>query len=415
SVAPESGAGTKSIQWDRLDLTGSYSSHLISVEQATLTRGKTTIHASGQLHAHRISARRSAFDDLSTLSATASMRNASLSDILAIAGEPIPGAGAENFELHAGGTPGNLTGGGNLAIPNGEIENQPFRSLNASLNFSGHSIQVPQLTFLVDGGTVIGNGSYRLDTKAFLFNLDGTHFELAHFPQLKNSRIPVGGALKFDAHASGTPESPSVLVGLHLDHLILGNQPAGGLDAFAHTIHGAVLFTVKSNFPASQFQMSGQTRLQGDFPTQARLVFSKLDIGPILQAFNVHQFKASSDIGGTLDIKGPAKQPRDLSGDADIDQFSIAVQGMTFKAQGPLRASLQQGVVHISNFHVTGPDTNLTVTGSAGVFGSRVLDLSAKGATNMVLAETFDPDITSSGHVDIDVGATGTLEHPSFS
>ena len=36
-----------SIYWDGLDTNASYSSSLISVDHATLTRGKTVIHASG--------------------------------------------------------------------------------------------------------------------------------------------------------------------------------------------------------------------------------------------------------------------------------------------------------------------------------------------------------------------------------
>ena len=65
------------IYWDQLDAIASYSSSLISVEQATLTRGKTVIHASGQLQAHRISRRRQAFDDQSTINATAQVQDAS--------------------------------------------------------------------------------------------------------------------------------------------------------------------------------------------------------------------------------------------------------------------------------------------------------------------------------------------------
>jgi translocation and assembly module TamB len=43
------------------------------------------------------------------------------------------------------------------------------------------------------------------------------------------------------------------------------------------------------------------------------------------------------------------------------------------------------------------------------------LAVTGNGTINMKLAQTFDPDITSSGHVDFNVEANGTLTQPSFS
>ncbi len=80
-----------------------------------------------------------------------------------------------------------------------------------------------------------GNGTYNLKTQNFLGNLDGTNFELAHFPQPKDPRLSVAGALKFDAHASGTIDAPSVLAGIHLRNLVMGGQPAGALEVVVHT------------------------------------------------------------------------------------------------------------------------------------------------------------------------------------
>ncbi len=49
------------------------------------------------------------------------------------------------------------------------------------------------------------------------------------------------------------------------------------------------------------------------------------------------------------------------------------------------------------------------------LMGDQALAVTGKGAINMKLAQTFDPDITSSGHLDFNVDASGTLTQPSFS
>jgi translocation and assembly module TamB len=406
---------TTNISWDGLDATGGYSSSLIDVEQAALSRGKTVIHASGQLQAHHISKRRVAFDDEAALTATAQIQNAAVSDLLAIAGQDFPFTGNLDFQAHAGGTLGDLTGGSTLAVQGGAIEGQPYHSLTASLTFAGQNINLAKLTLLQDGGTVVGNGTYNLKTQAFLGNLDGTNFELAHFPQPKDARFSVAGGVKFDAHASGTLEAPSLLAGIHLRNLVLGGQPAGSLEAVVHTVGSTAFFTAQSSQASAQLQVKGQTALHDNLVTQANLVLTNLNIAPFLRAFHVESVTGNSSIAGTIDVAGPLREPKQFSGDAEINQFSANLQGIALQGEGPLRASLHGGILRVTQAHIIGPDTNLAVTGTAALSGSQALAMTGNGAINMKLAQTFDPGITSSGHVDFNVEANGTLTQPLFS
>ncbi len=408
-------AKVSTIQWDHLDATGGYSSSLISVDHAVLTKGATVIHASGQLQAHRINRRRQDYDAESPLTATAQVQNASLTDVLALAGQDLPVTGTLNFQAHAGGTLGDLNGGANVTVDGGAIEGQPYRSLAATVSLSGQDINLTKATLLQDGGTVIGNGTYNLQTKAFLGNLDGSNFELAHFPQAKDSRLSVAGALKFDAHASGTFDSPSILAGIHLRNLVLGGQPAGALEVIVHTQGSTAHFTAQNSLATAGLQVKGQTDLHGNFETQANAVLTNLNIAPFLRAFHVQSVTGNSSIGGTINMVGPLREPKQASGDVEINQFSVTLQGIPLQATGPLRASLHDGVLRLTQAHITGPDTNVSVTGTANLMGDQELAITGNGAVNVKLAQTFDPDITSSGHMDFNVDASGTLTQPSFS
>ena len=407
-------AVARNISWDGLDATGSYSSSLISVEQAVLTRGKTIIHAAGQLEAHRISRRRVVFDDEATITATAQIQNAAVADVLASAGQDLPFTGNLNFQAHAGGTLGNLDGSGTLAIQGGAIEGQPYHSLTASLTVSGQDVHLTRLTLLQDGGTVAGNGNYNLKTGNFLGNLDGTNFDLSHFPQPKDVRLGMAGGVKFDVHASGTIDAPSVLAGIHLRNLVLGGQPAGSLEVVVHTVGGTAFFTAQTSEMAAHLLAKGQTALHGNFDTHANVALTDLNIAPFLRAFQVQSVTGNSSIGGTIRMAGPLKQPKQISGDAEITQFAANLQGIALAAEGPMIASLHDGTLRLTSAHITGPDTNLSVTGTAALTGNQDLAMTGVGSINMKLAQTFDPDITSSGHVDFNVEADGTLTNPSF-
>jgi translocation and assembly module TamB len=409
-------AGTPiNINWDELDATAGYSSSLISVEKGVLTRGKTVIHAAGQLEAHRINRRKQEFDDQSPVNATAQIQNAPLTDLLSIVGQDIPLTGTVNLQAHAGGVLGDLTGGGNVTIQGGAIAGQPYHSLTAAVNLSGQDINLTKLTLLQDGGAVVANGTFNLNTQKFLANLDGTNFELGHFPQPKDPRLSVAGALKFDAHASGTIETPSVLAGIHLRNLVLGGQPAGSLEVVAHTVGSTAYFTAQNSAATAQLQIKGQTTLRGNFDTQANAVLTHLNIAPFMRAFHVQSVSGNSSIDGNINVAGPLRQPKQFSGDAQIDQFNVTLQNIALQGQGPLKASFHQGVLRLTQAHIIGPDTNLSVTGSADFQGSQSLTVTGNGSVNMKLVQTFDPDLTSSGHMDFNADISGTLSQPSFS
>ncbi|HEV2276378.1 MAG TPA: translocation/assembly module TamB domain-containing protein [Acidobacteriaceae bacterium] len=414
SPGPLAGASVRSIHWDHVDAVGEYSSALISVQQASLVAGGARVDLHGTVAGHPISRGRSAFDDFSRIEATANIHQAPLTDLLAIVGQSLPITGTVSLQMHAGGTLGDLNGGGNLAVLGGEMANEPYRSISADLSFAGHSLNLVKLTLLQQGGAVVANGTYDLRKKNFLANLDGTNFELARFRHLQTPSFPVTGSLKFDAHASGSFTSPSVLLGIHLSNLTLGGEPAGGIEAVANTQSGIAHFTAHSAGVTTRIELSGQTALHDDFQTQAKLVFSEFDIDPFLRIMKVQNLTGHSLIAGRVELAGPAREPKRFSGDAEIDRLALTMENVTLGSEGPLRASFRDGVVRVTQAHIVGPDTNMTITGAANVMGKRDLNLRASGSVNMRLAETLDPDINSSGHVDFNVEAAGTLTKPSL-
>ncbi len=162
-------APVTNIHWDSLDTHAEYSLDLISVEQATLTRGKTTIHTSGRLQAHETAHHHSTFDDESGIAATVSIQNAPVADLLTIAGSTAPVSGTLSLDSHVGGTLGNLSGGGHLAVQGGQIYGEAYRSLNSDLRFAGHDLDATNLKFLQDGGQISGDGGYDTHAKTVHF------------------------------------------------------------------------------------------------------------------------------------------------------------------------------------------------------------------------------------------------------
>ncbi len=411
---PPSAGATQTIQWDDLEADAEYAPALISIQQATLRRGATVIHASGQLHAHRLRHNRLAFDDLSPLTANASIANASVTDLLSIAGENLPVTGTLNLQVQAGGAMGDLNGGGHLSIAGGDIYGEPYKALNTDLRFAGKDFGITNLVLAQNGGKLTGNADYDMGSKEFRADLQGRGFELAHLQQLQKGKTSIGGSLAFDLHANGTAEAPLVNGHVQLAQLVLGGQPAGAVTADIRTADNTAFLTAHSNFVGSQLDVTGQVGLAGDYPAQAKLTFSQLDIQPLLEIAKVQGIKGSSAIAGFVTLSGPAKTPKMLNADAEIDQFKVTLQGMPITTEGPIRASLRGGVFHLQQVHITAEDTNLLAYGTADLFGNTGVSAHASGAVNAKLAQSFSPEISSSGHVDLDFDATGPLKKPNL-
>jgi translocation and assembly module TamB len=405
----------RSIHWDSLDADAEYSSQLIAVQHAVLMHGKTAIHASGELHAHHISAHSSAFDDQSAINADVQVQDAALEDVLAMAGENLPVTGTVNLNVHAGGQLGNLNGGGHLAIQGGEAYGETYHSLNADLRFVGDEIDVSQLTLLQNGGRVNASGDFAMRAKQFHFQAKGSGFDLSHTEHFKNAKYPVSGQLTFAADGSGTLAVPEIHATAHLTKITVGPQANGAVDLEAHTDHRNLLLTLDGRLGSASLRINGQTALSGDYVTQTRATLSNLDIDPFLEMFKVQGVKGHSSIAGTVTVNGPLRQPRQLQGDAQISQLSVALGGVPLKSEGPLHAQLSNGALRLDPLHITGENTDLHAQGRIGVFRTNHgINMQTQGSVNLKLLQTLNPKVTSSGQVTFSMNAGGTFDRPDL-
>lgn len=411
---PPSEGTRQTVQWDDLEVDAEYSPAVISVSSLTLTRLKTSIQAAGQLHAAKGRRGRLLYNDSSTLNATAHITNASVTDLLSIAGQNLPVTGTVNLQAHAGGALNALNGGGHLSVAGGEIYGEPYKSLNTDLKFAGETVGVTNLVFTHDAGHITGDADYNLQAKSFRGEVQGKEIELVHIQRLQTAKDQWGGALSFDLHASGTTAAPLLNGTLALAHFTLNGQSAGNVDANLHTTGHTLFVDANAMLAEAKFQAAGQMQLTGDYPIQAKMNFSQLDFAPVLTLLNVDGVKGNSQLAGVFQVSGPAKTPRLLDGTAEINQFRVNLQGMTVTSKGPVRASLTDGVVKLEPLELDAEDTSLIAQGTADLLGDGGLNATAHGTVNARLAQAFSPQISSSGRVTFNFTAQGALKKPDF-
>jgi translocation and assembly module TamB len=204
-----------------------------------------------------------------------------------------------------------------------------------------------------------------------------------------------------------------------LTGVVLSGKPLGEIAAEAHSEGSELFYTVQSTLVGTKIDGTGQTRLTGEYETQARLAFTGFDVGTALALFGPGRIKAQSSIGGVVTVSGPLKTPTGLSGAAELNDFDLKLEGVELKAAEPLRVSLKDGIATLERVHIVGQDTNMQASGTVQAFGATDpaggrLDVRASGSVSVAIAQTFDPDILSSGKVEFTVAAGGRTGKPSL-
>ena len=216
----------------------------------------------------------------------------------------------------------------------------------------------------------------------------------------------------FTVKGSGTLEHPVLNGHVEIASLVLNGDRVGNLVADAVTRGRQLTLTARSKFPKATFALDGNVDLEGDMPGGATLKFANLDINPFLPGAVRSDVTEHASLDGEAELKGPFKKPELLEGRLHIQQFTVEVEHIALKSDGPIELTLANETVSVQRCTLVSAETHFTLTGTASLKGERPLDLRANGSLDLKLAETLDPEVTSYGLANINVKIDGTMGDP---
>jgi translocation and assembly module TamB len=418
--------GTLDTQIDSLLADAEFSpSSGLAVASSTIKRGTAVLNLGGDVKPRKVSPAKGAasyvWDEGTQINATAQLANADLTDLLQIAGQQkkIPVTGKIVAHARMTGTFGNLDGQGNVSLKNGAAYGEPYDSVAADLAVHGQDVEATKVALVLHGVPVTGNGGYDLKSKHLHGHVQGDNMVLSKFQTISKADPGIDGALTITADANGTIEQPGLKATLKLANVNADGKQLGDVSANLHSEGSVLMYTAQSMLVGAKVDATGQTHLDGDFETQAKMTMSGFDLGTLLALFGNTSVAVQSSIAGTVEVSGPLKTLTALNGAANLNECDIKLQGVELKSSGPLRASLKNGIATLDLFHITGQDTDLTASGMAQVFGATgaaggKLDVKANGSISVAIAHTFDPDLLSSGKVEFSIAAGGGTKKPSL-
>ena len=430
-AAPTTSAAPTDVHIDSLVADAEYTPQGLAVASSTITQGSAVLHVAGAFQPrvvvkHKVTSY--VWDEGTGVNAKVQLANASLVDVLTIAGQQqkIPVTGTINVNAQAQGTFAALNGSGSIGLVNGVAYGEPYESVNVNLSVQGQDFEASNVALKLHGMTIAGNGGYDLTSKRLRAHIEGNNLQLSKFTTIQRQNLNADGVISLLVDANGTIEQPGLKANVKLANVVVQGKPIGEATIDAHSEGSLVSYSLRSNLIGTPVSADGQTSLLGNYDTKAKLTISDLDVARPLALFQPGGLDAHSNISGVVNVSGPAKTPMALTGSAQFNNFSVTSQGLTFQAAGPLTIGLRNGLATLDQVHITGPDTDLTASGTAQVFGainpktklpdasSGKLDVKLLGSVSMALAHTFDPDLITSGKVVFSVAAGNVIADPAL-
>jgi translocation and assembly module TamB len=407
------------VHLDSVDATGSYSAARIEITQGLIHRGKSEIDLSGSLAAAAPDAGHGpphtpTFDASSQLHLRLRASQVGVNDLEPFTGKKLPVEGALNAQLQADGPIHALNGSGWVEMDKGSVYGEQVARIRAQGNIANQNLNLTSLTMSDEAGKITATGSYGLESHRFQLDAKGSGIDLTRIEALRSKGLAVSGELGFTLRGSGTLDDPRLEAHATLPGLTLGGESLGGLELEAHTANRVVTYDLSTRLEAAELTAHGETALTGDFATQAKLDFSRFNIGALLKLAHVHGLNGESALAGTVTLEGPLARLSDLRGEARLQELAVTVSGVHLKSDGGVHATLDHALIHLDPLHVTGEETDLHAQGTLSLREKRQLDFSASGTINLKIAETLDPDLTASGNTTFQVEAHGPLANPEL-
>jgi translocation and assembly module TamB len=425
--------GTTDVLIDSVVADAEYSPNSgVVVASSTIKRGTAVLNVEGKIEPRKVVGRRGLvtyeWDDGTALDAKAQLANASMVDVLQITGqqEKVPVTGTIALNAHAAGTLRSLSGGGHVSLVNGVAYDEPYESAEVELLVQGRDIEASNVVLKLHGVQIAGNGGYDLDSQHLHAHVEGHNILLSKFETVRKGKTDLDGVVSVVADANGTMTQPGLKANVKLTKVTYKGQAIGEAAVEAHSNGETMYFTANSTLVGAKVDVSGQAGLTGDYPMQAKVSMTGLDIGKPMAMFGPGGVKAQSLIDGTATVNGPLKRPNELSGEAEFSQVDVhfsqseaKLQGIELKESEPFRIGLHNGVATLEQVHITGQDTDMRLSGTAHLLGvtdskGGELNLQATGSISMTLLRTLDPDFISTGKVEFTVSVAGRLTNPEL-
>ncbi len=379
-------------------------------------------------------------EDSGAVAASLSLRNAKIAPLLAASGAAAPIDGIATINATVKGTAGDPRAELRMQVEQPSLWGEKLDALSGSLRIDARGIEVLSSSAALGEARLRLEGAYEHaagDWKAgkLRFNITTPQIQLSAIRPAKDNLPALKGTLSVRAQGTGRLEKGEFsLTGLTASVAsrnlsLLGKQVgSASLEATSNgermSATASVTISGSKLSGSASMELSGKNALKGEMVLEPVLYSTVQDL---LGGAKTAGPAFSGIMEGRISFSGALRELDKLSGTAVISRVevkpaavveTIAKQpplDLTLRNNGPVRLSFQGSAIRIEAAHFVATDTNLTVEGGLSGSAKSPWDLKLKGALNLAILRSFNPELKVSGTSVMDATMRGSLSQPALS
>ena len=423
-------------QFDRF--TGEIDATRMEISGTRLTAVRGAMNVTGSA---RLTARDGSFDDAG-IAGQLELRNAALAELAKEAGNTVAIEGTASANIRLSGSVRQPDLGLALDIQRPQAFGEHVDRVRADAHYRPGELDVAN-GIANDGPSELRfSGSYRHPENNF--KSGDVTFEVA-VQNLMASRIehvakispPVDGRLAGRVRgaarvSNGAFEVTSATADLSGQSVTVDQERVGDITLTADTKGNEMTLRAAGKVRDSAVEANGKWRLEGDFPGEATLRFSRMDIDTVRDLVTLGRAQErpaetpfEGFIQGGANLTVPLRKPDSFRATVTLDtvqvnprptqvlRLGVQQQDVILKNSQPLVVDITKDRAQVRATQFTGRETNLSMEGVVPLQGSAGANLSVQGTVNLVVLQLINRDLAAKGSANLQVSIRGSLQDPS--
>jgi translocation and assembly module TamB len=336
----------------------------------------------------------------------------SLPDLELLAGRHDPVTGTLDGTISISGSTDNPSGNGSLSLRQATAWNEPITNLTLGFKGTGNSIQ-SKVQLQAPAGSAVANVTYSPKSEQYDVEVSGSRFKLEMLKTIQARNAGIAGVFTLSAKGHGTVTNPAFDANVNIANLKVRDQSIREIQAQLGVANQHANATLRANLEQTSIDAKGEVDLTGD-----HLANAKIDTGPIPIGFLLASYMPSlganitgeTELHGTLN--GPLLDPDRVQAHLEIPTLRLIHKSQQITNARPLRISYSGGLIKIEDAEMQGTGANVKLGGSVPTNRTASMDLRLNGSLDLAMLKGFQQDLDSSGGVDVQLAAHGTLSSP---
>jgi translocation and assembly module TamB len=341
-----------------------------------------------------------------------SSRDLAIKQLLQLARLDYPISGNLSVDLSMHGSQLNPVGKGTVSLSKAIAYGEPLQQLLIRWEGNGDAL-TSTLDMNLPAGAVKADLLFYPKRRAYELELNAPGINLAQLQAIQGRNLGVAGVLKLNANGHGTIDDPQLKVTAQIPQLKARDASISNIKTDMNIANHQANLLLDSGVAQTSVQARATVNLNDGYYIRAILDSKDMPIEGLLALSGSGKNGPRGVVEVHATAEGPLADKNRMQGQVVIPTLKAEYQAFQIANANPIRIHYANSIIALDPAEISGTGTDLRLQGQLPLLGPAPVTLSATGTVDMRVVGLFQPDLQSSGKLQVDARATGPTDHPT--